>query len=150
MKSIKIDNKDRLIITELIKDSRQTTSQLSRKLKIPITTIHNHIKKLVKGGVIVNYTVNLDHKQLGRPVPAYVGITINYDVRGEKITQVDVARQIKLIPGVQEVHIMTGGSDILVKVLAKDIDDLNEIVTEKLRAVDGVDKTQTAIVLKDV
>jgi DNA-binding Lrp family transcriptional regulator len=45
---------------------------------------------------------------------------------------------------------MTGGADLLVKILAKDIDDLNELVTEKLRNVEGVDQTQTAIVLKAV
>ena len=62
----------------------------------------------------------------------------------------EVAREIRKIEGVQEVKIITGGTDIIVKVLARDIADLNEIVTEKLRNVVGVDKTQTSIVLKEV
>ncbi|MBI4452933.1 Lrp/AsnC family transcriptional regulator [Candidatus Woesearchaeota archaeon] len=145
-----VDNKDRRIIEELVRDSRQTTSQLSKKLNIPITTIHNRIKKLIKTGVIINYTVNLDHNLLGRPVPAYIGVTINYTVPGKKINQTDIANQIKKIEGVYEVYILTGGSDILVKVLVKDITELNTFVTEKLRNVVGVDKTQTSIILKEV
>ncbi len=147
---IKIDDKDRLILAELTKNSNLTTGKLSRKLKIPVTTVHNRIKKLEKAGVIMNYTVNLNWKILGRPIPVYIGVVINYNVNGKTINQSEVAKQIKKIEGVDEVYIMTGGSDILVKVLAKDIDDLNEIVTEQLRAIPGIDKTSTAIVLQEV
>lgn len=145
-----VDNKDRKIIEELVRNSRQTTSQLSKKLNIPITTIHNRIKKLIKTGVIINYTINLNHNLLGRPVPAYVGITINYNVPGKKINQTDIANQLKKIEGVYEVYILTGGSDLLVKALVRDITELNILVTEKLRNVEGVDKTQTSIILKEV
>jgi len=145
-----IDNKDRRILEELAKDSRQTTSKLSKKLNIPITTVHNRIKKLIKEGIIINYTVNLDHNKLGRPVPAYIGVTINYNLPGKKISQFDVAKEVKKIVGVYEVYIMTGGADLLVKVLVKDITELNTLVTEKLRNITGVDKTQTAIILKEL
>ena len=145
-----IDNKDRKIVDELVKDSRQTTSQLSKKLNIPITTIHNRIKKLVETGVVINYTVNLNHALLGRTIPAYIWISINYNVPGKKINQSDISSQIKKIDGVYEVYILTGGSDILVKALVKDITELNNLVTNKLRNVPGVDKTQTSIILKEI
>ncbi|MBI1935339.1 Lrp/AsnC family transcriptional regulator [Candidatus Woesearchaeota archaeon] len=145
-----VDNKDRKIIEELVRNSRQTTSQLSKKLNIPITTVHNRIKKLVKTGVIINYTINLNHNLLGRPMPAYIGITINYSVPGKKVNQTDIANELKKIEGVYEVYILTGGSDILVKALVRDITELNNLVTEKLRNVAGVDKTQTSIILKEV
>lgn len=149
---MKIDEKDRAILQELGMDAKQTTSKLSKKLHIPITTVHNRIKKLEKEKIILNYTLNLDHNKLGKPVPAYIGISVNYQAGSgsKRINQVDVAEEIRKIDGIQEVKIMTGGSDILVKVLARDIPELNEIVTEKLRNVLGVDKTQTSIVLKEV
>ena len=145
-----VDNKDRKIIEELVRNSRQTTSQLSKKLNIPITTVHNRIKKLIKTGVIINYTINLNHNLLGRPVPAYIGITINYSIPGKRINQTDIANQLKKIEGVYEVYILTGGSDILVKALVKDITELNNLVTDRLRNVAGVDKTQKSIILKEV
>ena len=145
-----VDIKDRKIIEELVKDSRQTTSQLSKRLNIPITTIHNRIKKLVEMEVIINYTINLNHALLGKTIPAYIWISINYAVPGKKINQTDIANELKKIEGVYEVYILTGGSDILVKALVKDITELNNLVTEKLRNIPGVDKTQTSIILKEV
>ena len=148
---MKFDDKDRAILRELMANSKQTTNHLSKRLNIPITTIHNHIKKLEKEKVILNYTVKLDYKKLGKPIPAVIGITINYSaIPGRKINQMEVAKEIKKIDSVQEVTIMTGGTDIMIKVLATDLDELNTLVTEKLRNVVGVDKTQTSIVLKEV
>ncbi len=147
---MKLDDKDREIINELISNSRQTVGKLSKKLGMPPTTIHNRIKKLEKEKLILNYTVNLDYKKMGRPIMAFIGIDINYNVEGKKIKQVEVAEKIKALTGIQEVTILAGGMDIVAKVLAPDIDELNTIVTEKLRNIDGVDKTQTMIVLKQV
>lgn len=147
---MKLDEKDRAIIKELVKDSKQTTSQLGKKLNMPITTVHNRIKKLVKNEIILNYTVNLNYKKLERPIPAYIGVSVEYRIGKKKLKQREIAQKIKDVDGVEEVYIMTGGSDILIKLLAKDIDSLNEIVTEKLREIDGVDKTQTAIVLTEI
>ena len=98
----------------------------------------------------MKYTVELDYKKLERPIMAYIGININYNVEGKKIRQAEVAKKIKEIEGVMEVTILTGGLDIIMKVLAKDIGNLNDIVTEKLRNIDGVDKTQTMITLVQV
>jgi DNA-binding Lrp family transcriptional regulator len=148
---VKIDTKDRQLINELLENSRQTIGKLSKKIGLPPTTIHNRIKKLEKGDIILNYSVNLNYKKLGRPIMAYVGITIDYTpVAGNKIEQVGVAEAINKLDGVQETYILTGGFDIVVKILAKDIDDVNDITVVQLRNVPGVDKTQTMIVLRHV
>lgn len=146
---VKIDDKDRIILNELIKDSKQTTGRLGKKLNIPITTIHNRIKKLEKTGIIINYTLNVNYKKLGKPIMAYVSATVDYKV-DKKINQLSIAKQIKSLEGVKEVTILAGGIDILIKVLAKDIEDLNNMVTIKLRNITGVDKTQTMIILQQV
>lgn len=150
MDSSKIDSKDREIITELVSNSRQTVGQLGKKLGMPPTTIHHRIKKLEASGIINGYSANINYKKLGRPIMAFVGIGVEYHVAGKQIRQMDVARKVRSLEGVHEVAILTGGMDILVKILAKDIEDLNNIVTEKLRNVDGVDKTQTMIVLAQI
>ena len=147
-----IDEKDRAVLAELLVNSKQTTSQLSKKLHMPITTIHNRIKKLEKEGIILNYTLNIDYRKLGRPIFAFIGVTVDYQAGGpgKKIDQTRVAEAIKRIDGVQEVTIMTGGADIQVKVIASDVFELNEIITERMRNVVGVDKTQTMIALLQV
>ena len=147
---LKLDEKDRELIEQLVLNSRQTIGKLAKKLGMPPTTIHNRIKRLEKEGVILNYTSNINYKKIGRPIMAYIGITINYQVQGKKISQVKIAEQIRKMEGAREVAILAGGLDILAKIVAKDIDNLNDIVTEKLRNIDGIDKTQTMIILKQL
>ena len=59
----------------------------------------------------------------------------------------DAAHDIKSVDGVEEVSVLTGTTDLLVKVRAQHIDELNELIVKKIRVVPGVDKTQTMITL---
>src|SRR3989344_93596 len=92
---MKLDEKDNKILEILKQNSKLTTQQISKRLRIPITTIHNRIKKLEKEEIIKNYTVNLNYKKLNLSVIAYILITINYNIPGHKIQQEEIAREIK-------------------------------------------------------
>tara|TARA_Y100000310_G_scaffold90046_1_gene87297 strand:- start:676 stop:1119 length:444 start_codon:yes stop_codon:yes gene_type:complete len=147
---MEIDEKDLKVLDILKYNSKLSTKQISKKLRIPITTIHNRIKKLEKVGVIKGYTVVLDYKKLNKNIMAYILVTITYVLPdGRKVSQENVAKEIKSV-GAEDVMIVTGATDILIKVRAKDIDGLNNFIISKLRNVDGVDKTQTLIVLKEI
>jgi DNA-binding Lrp family transcriptional regulator len=145
---VKLDLKDRKILNLLRKNSKLTSQQISRKTLIPITTIHNRIKKMEREGVIKGYTVILDHKKLGKGILAFILITVSYIMPdGKKISQAELAKKISRIPEVEEVHIVTGGTDIIIKVRVRDMDELNRFVIDDLRSLDGVENTQTIIAL---
>ena len=147
---MELDKKDHKILDILKKNSKLTSRRISKKLRIPITTVHNRIKKLEKLGIIKGYTVVLDYKKLDRGILSFILVTIVYVLPdGKKIKQEEVARKIKKT-GASEVFIVTGGTDIIVRVRAKDIDDLNNYIINKLRNIEGVDKTKTMIVLNEV
>ncbi len=145
-----LDEKDLKILEILKQNAKLTTSQISKKTKIPITTVHNRIKGLEKDGVIKSYTVVLDHKLLGEEVLVYILVTVNYNVPGKKVSQEVIANQIKKSQNVEEVNITTGEKDIIVKARFGSISQLNDFVTKTLRNIEGVDKTQTMVVLSDV
>lgn len=143
-----MDSKDEKVLEMLKENSKLTTSQIARKTGIPITTVHNRIKKLEKQGIIKNYSVNLNYKKLDLPITSFVSVTTKYTMpSGETLRQENIAKQIRMLKGVEEVNIMTGGTDILLKLRVRDIDELNGFVISKLRSIAGVDKTQTMIVL---
>src|SRR3989344_1368658 len=111
-----LDEKDIKVLNALVENSKSRTSQLSKKLRMPITTVHNRIKKLEKEGIIKNYTIVPDYKKLNKGVLSYILVTVMYMLpNGEKISQENVAKKIKSI-GAEEVSIVTGGTDIVVKV----------------------------------
>jgi Lrp/AsnC family transcriptional regulator for asnA, asnC and gidA len=146
-----LDEKDLRVLDELKDNAKRTTSQISKRIGLPITTVHNRIKKLEKLGIIKRYTVELDYKKLDKPIAAYVMVQVIYMLpSGIKVMQEDVAKEIKGLAGVELVELLTGGTDILVKVRVKDVDELNDFIIKKLRKVEGVDKTQTMVVLSKI
>ena len=145
------DEKDIDILNLLNKDAKLTSLQISKKTGIPATTIHNRIKKMEANGIILRYSIVTDTKKLGMKIKAYIMVCVEYMTpAGKKISQTELAQEIKEYPLVDEVSIITGGTDILVKVHSKDIDELNDFIINKLRSIDGVAKTDTMVVLSEV
>lgn len=144
---MKLDEKDYKILEVLKNHSNWGTNQISKKTKVPITTVHNRIKKLKGLGIIKNFTINIDYEKLGKPIKAYVLITANQD---KTHTQEKIAQKIKSVENVISADIVTGTTDILATIKTNSINTLNEIITHKIRNIEGVDKTQTVIVLKEI
>ena len=112
-----VDEKDLAIIEVLKHNSNFSTQQISKKTNIPITTVHNHIKKLEKGGVIEGYTVKLNNKKIGKPIAAYIMITVDYKLLQQlKISQYDLARKLRANPAAEDATMVTGAVDIIIKV----------------------------------
>ena len=113
--------------------------------------MHNRIKKLQKEGIIKRYTVELDNKKIGKNIAAYIHITVDYRLLKEiKMSQHELAKKLKQHEFVEEAAMVTGGTDIIIKVRVTDIDELDNFVTKRLRNIDGIEKTQTMIVLNEI
>ena len=146
-----MDKKDETILKLLKENSKLTTQQISKKTLMPITTIHNRIKKLLREGIIKRYTIELDNKKLGKNISAYIHIMVDYRILKEnKISQHDLGKKLKQQELVEEIAIVAGGTDMIIKVRVKDIDELDDFVTKKLRNMGGIEKTQTMVILNEV
>ncbi len=146
---MKLDEKDKQILEILKKNARLTTKEIAKIVKLPITTVHNRIKKLENNKIITNFTVNLNYNELGKPILAFILVTVNYNLVSEKkIDQEELAKKIKFLEGTEDVSIVTGDTDIIVKVRLSNVDELSNYITKKLRNLEGIDKTRTLIVLK--
>ena len=146
-----MDEKDEKILKLLRENSKLTSQQISKKLLIPITTIHNRIKKLEKEGIIKRYTLELDNKKLGKDIAAYINIVVDYRLLKEKnLSQHELARKLKQHEFVEEAAMITGGTDIIIKVRVKNVDQLDNFVTKYLRNIEGIEKTQTMVILNEI
>ncbi len=144
-----VDNKDLLILDSLRKNAKASVVEIAKKTGLPGTTVHNRIKKLNKEGVIKGYTINVDHEKLGKNMAAYVAITVDYrELKEKKIPVRSLIKRIAKLPGIEEMNIVTGEIDAIVKVRVKDIDELNTILMDKLRDYEGIDRTQTMLILQ--
>ena len=147
---VTLDKKDTAILTVLKENSKLSTQQIAKRTRIPITTVYNRTKKLEKEGVIKGYTVILDNKKIGKSIAAFILISVDYKRLKElKRSQYELAQRLLKHPAVESSAMITGASDIIIKIRCSSVDELNEFVTIFLRNVEGVEKTQTAIVLNE-
>ncbi len=139
---MKLDEKDLTILSQLMQDSSKTVVKLSELLGLPRATIQERIRKMRKEGVIKRFTVIPNHAQLGRPVKAFILVSFlpNPDVSQRKL-----AAEIALLDGVQEVDLISGEWDILLKVRGASMEQIGALVIDRLRAMKGVGSTVTCV-----
>lgn len=147
----KMDNKDRKIIECLREHGRWSVEKIAKQTRIPITTVYHRMKRLEKEGVIQRYSVEVDYTKIGMPLAAYVLVTVDYKALKEiSLTQYDLTKKLLGEKEVESASMVTGGTDIILKMRVADVNELNKFITVKLRNFDGIERTQTMLVLNEV
>ncbi len=146
--ALNIDEKDRKILELLQEHGDYTTRQIAKKTLLPITTIHHRIKKLKAEKVIRKFTVELDPIKTEKSFVAYILISANLEqLKLKKKTQYDLAREIKRLAFIERVDIVSGGTDLIAIVRVKDVAEFDRVLLGKLQPIEGIEKTQSFIVI---
>lgn len=147
---VKLDEKDLAILALIQENCKLTAKEIARKIDSPITTVFAKIKRMESLGIIKEYRAILDAKTLGRGTTAFILASVSYGAKDDtpQISQRDIAKEITKFPEVQEVHIITGDWDLLVKLKAESVDVIGKFVIDKLRLVKGIEKTLTCMVFE--
>jgi DNA-binding Lrp family transcriptional regulator len=145
----KLDDKDLQILSLLQKNCKLTVKEIAKKIGSPITTAFAKIRRMEQLGIIKDYRAVLDAKKLEKGATAFILASFSYETINEKpLSQREIAKQIARFPEVQEVHIIAGDWDILIKVKENNIDAIGKFVIDKLRNIKGVEKTLTCMVFE--
>ena len=139
----KIDTLDKKILNILSKNARMPFKDVAAECGVSRAAIHQRVQRLIEIGVILGSSFNINPKSLGYTTCTYVGITLE---RGTMYR--DVAQQIAMIPEVVECHYTTGSYTMLIKLYAKDNEQLMELLNDKLQNINGVVSTETLISLE--
>ena len=134
-----LDKDDIVILNELIKNAREKTTNIAAKLKKRRTTVHDRIQKLFEKGIIKKFTVQIDHRKIGKSTTVFVLVSVT----PTNVDHIKLSKTIANLPGVCEVHMVSGQYDILVKIRGKTIEDIGNMIINKLRRVSGVSQTFT-------
>lgn len=143
--SVIMDKTDIKILELLQEDAKFTVAQIAKKVGKGISTVHSRIQKLKQSGVIKKYTAVLDPSKVGRSTTAFILITIRYRIPGRKtiLSQREFCQEIAQHPLVQEVHVLSGQYDVLLKTRTSDINELNRFIVDFLRNIPAVERTLT-------
>ena len=141
-----MDRKDREIAKLLVDEGRAKLQKIARKTGLPVTTVFNRLKKLESEGRL-EIKAKPSLKKLGYGISFY--ILAKVDTSRGNVDQEKVAKRIAAMKNVLSAAVVTGGTDIVVKGVARDIEELSNIVLREIRGVGGVASTQTLVVLKE-
>jgi len=138
----RIDDLDLKILSELSKDASISVPRLSKKININSSVVYSRIKRLIKRGLIKKFTIVINDEALGFNVKALTGITMDSKLRD------NVLGELFKIPEVREVAEVTGRFDVLVTMTARSLDEMHQIISEKVGRIEGVQKTETFIEMR--
>ena len=138
----RIDDLDLKILSELSKDASISVPKLSRKVNINASVVYSRIKRLIKRGLIKKFTVIINDEALGLNVKALTGINMDSKLRD------NVLNELFKIPEVREVSEVTGRFDVLVTMNARSLDEMHQLISEKVGRIEGVQKTETFIEMR--
>ncbi|MBU4318709.1 MAG: Lrp/AsnC family transcriptional regulator [Proteobacteria bacterium] len=130
------------ILKILQEKARIPNVEVARLVGLAPSAVLERIRKLEKRGIIDGYEVRLNPQRFKKNLVAFIKITVHETVENES-----VSRRLAEIPEIQEVHFITGDDGYLVKIRVSDPVELQRILQEKIRPLEGVIRTHTSIVL---
>lgn len=138
-----VDPIDAKILTALTAEPRATVIALADATGLSRNTVQARLSKLEQRGVLHSFERRIDPSALGYPLTAFI-LT---NVAQRKLSQ--IAESLDRIPEIVEVHGLSGVTDLLVHVVARDADDLYRIAG-RILDIDGVEQTTTSLVMRQM
>jgi len=147
---LKLDEKDVAILSLLQENSQLTAKQIAKKVNAPITTVFAKINRMEELGIIKEYRAIIAPEKLDASTAAFILASVSYRAKPDSlpVSQRVVAEEIAKFPEVQEVHIITGDWDLLIKLRGASVDAIGKFVVDRLRLVNGLEKTLTCMVFE--
>lgn len=130
------------ILNIIQKDARISNAEIARQVGLAPSAVLERVRKLEERGVIQGYAAEIDAKQVGFGLTAFVFVRTSFcGTIGETLAD---------IPEVLEVHDIAGDDCYLLKVRAANTDELGKFFREKLKNLPEIISTRTTIVLQTI
>ena len=137
-----LDDVNLKIIDILGKDSSTPFVEIAKQLGVSDATIHIRVRRLISEGIISKFTVIIDNNLLGYDHLAFMGINVKPGLADEAI------EDLSNLEEVLEIHEMHGTFDLLLKIRSKDLDQMRDVVENKIRTLPHIIETELMTVLK--
>lgn len=140
-----MDSIDLKIINVLKENSRVTTSEISKRVSLSIPAVAERIRKMEEANIIEEYTIKVNRHKINQKLLAFIFVNIDKteDIEGFR-------NSVIKFDSVLECHHVAGEYDYLLKVLLEDTKALECFLSDKLKKIKGVIKSNTIIVLSSL
>ncbi len=134
-----LDAIDRRILAELQADGRMTNVELARRAGISAPPCLRRVRRLEEAGIIRGYHADSDPQKLGWEITFFAIVGLESQ---KEVVLSGFERLVAEWPEVRECHMIRGGGDFLLKLVARDTAHENQLTT-RLTGAPNVGRVQT-------
>ena len=141
---LSLDQKDMAILRLLQHNARITVKEISAKIHLSTTPVHERIKRMEEAGVIRQYATLLDHSKVkkGLMVICYVSLRQHNKTAGGKFI-----RMIQEMNEVIECYNISGEFDFMLKVVVENMDAYYDFHVNRLSQDENIGHVQSVFVM---
>jgi len=139
-----LDEVNLRILDILGRDASRPFVEIAKELEISDATVHIRVRRLLAAGILRKFTIATDNVLLGYDHLAFIGININEGSGDEVIASLSQLDEIL------ELHEIYGQFDLLLKIRAKSLEEMREIVANKIGKVPQITEAELMTVLKTI
>ena len=145
----KIDSLDKKILNILSQNARIPFKDVAAECGVSRAAIHQRVQHLIENGVITGSGFDVNPKSLGYSTCTYIGLNLE---RGSMyknvVARLNSINVFYVFNEIVECHFTTGSYTMLIKLYAKDNEQLMDLLNNKLQTIPGVVSTETLISLE--
>ncbi len=142
-----MDKLDAKILRQLQNDASRPIAELAELVGLSTSACHRRIKMLEDAGTITGYVARLDRKALGLTIQVFVEITLNSQSQ-DALNAFEHA--VSGFEEILECYLTTGQADYILRVVARDVSDYDNIHRNCLALLPGVSSMQTIFGLRTI
>jgi DNA-binding Lrp family transcriptional regulator len=147
MRDEPIDQRDREILRELMRDGRLTNVELAERVNLSPSACLRRVRAMEEAGLIAGYVMLLNAKRANIAGVAFVSVTLKDQGRAT-LDRFETASQRH--PEIAECYLIAGTADYLLRVAYRDAADFERIHTKVLTQLPGVLRVQSTLTLRTV
>lgn len=140
-----VDSIDQEIVRLMKANSRISRRNIADQLDISPQTIQNRINALEDKGIILRYTIVTNEKRLGKELTAFILVALDRARQTWALTEQHLLLRTDELE-IEEMHHITGDSDVIIKVKTRNLDSLEHIIL-KIVNLPGVARSRTLMCL---
>lgn len=129
---MQFDEKDKEILNYLQENYKISYKDLSKKVNLAASTIHNRVQNMIKEGIIRKFDTLVDPFKVGYESIAILGLSV------DPMKLEEVAKKLTYYNDIQLVVSTTGNHNLLVKIIAKDEKNLWRFINDEIKTLDGI------------
>lgn len=144
---MQMDSIDLKILSELQQNAKLTNAELASRVNLSASPCLTRVRALEAAGIIDRYVTLLDPEEIGLTVNVFIQISLDRQV---EMALERFEKAVSQFPEVMECYLMTGNADYLLRVVVKDLGDLERLIVNRLSRIENMSSIRSSIALKRV